>query len=210
MELYREKKVREGIKLLKDVLSERMDIDIAYSSLATIYKETGRIKDALEVLRLGLKNLPSSYEVLLAYVNFDEVIKLFSEKRLRQMDHDPEIWNYLGVAYYNKKDFDKAIQAYEHSLSLDENYPVACFNLGTAYLFLSLESKDESLLQKSIQTYKKAIELDPDYASPYNGLGMAYRYYGRLDDAANVLENALVLDPKGTLEALIKKCNEKY
>lgn len=258
MELYREKKVREGIKLLKDVLSERMDIDIAYSNLATIYKETGRIRDALEVLRLGLKNLPSSYEVLLAYVNFlidagqfDEVIKLFNEKRLRQMDYDSEIWNYLGVAYYNKRDFDKAIQAYKHSLSLDENYPVACFNLGTAYLFLSLESKNENLLQKSIQTYKKAIELDPDYASPYNGLGMAYRLYGRLDDAASVLENALALNPnfgnalynlgltyldKGDkakalvcfnrykekydrslpskerekLEALIKKCNEKY
>jgi len=258
MKLYKEGNVAEATRLLKEVITERMDIDIAYSNLATIYKETGRLGEALEVLKLGLDNLPSSYEVFSTYINylidagqFDEGIKLFKEKSLRQMGHDPEIWNYLGVAYYKKGDFDNAILAYKQALSLDKDYPVAYCNLGTSYFSLSLKSKDETFLQKSIQAYKKAIELDSDYASPYNGLGSAYRYYGRLADAILILEKALSLNPdfgnalynlgmtyldKGykakalvcfnkykekyyrvlplkerqKLEALIKKCNEKF
>jgi arylsulfatase A-like enzyme/Flp pilus assembly protein TadD len=202
MKLYEAGNKQEGVRLLREVLTERPDIDIAYSHLATIYREMGRMAEALEVLSLGLEKLPESYEVLSTYINFllndsqyDEVIGIFQSKSLLQMDHDPEIWNYLGGAYVNTGEFDKAILAYERALDLDGDYPVALNNLGTALFFQFLKSKDESVLQRAVTTLGKAIAADPDYATPYNGLGLAYRSVGRLDEAVRSFERALLLNP---------------
>jgi arylsulfatase A-like enzyme/Flp pilus assembly protein TadD len=202
MELYREGRGKEGMELLKGVITERKDIDVAYLNLATIYKEEGLLREALEVLRLGLESLPSNYEIFSTYVNFlidnsqyEDVIEIIKGMNLRQSDYDPELWNYLGIAYANKRDFEMAIAAYEKALSIENNYPVALNNLGTVYLSLFLETKDPEVFQKSLESFKKAIELNPDYAAAYNGLGGAYRQAGNLNGAIYCWEEALKLKP---------------
>ncbi|MGB2765445.1 MAG: sulfatase-like hydrolase/transferase [Candidatus Aminicenantaceae bacterium] len=202
MDLYKKGNVNKGFELLKEVIMERKDIDIAYSNLATLYKEQGKLKEALEVLELGLEHLPSSYEVFLTYINYlinagqyDKVIEALNTKSFRQMEYDPEIWNYLGVAYMSKGDFEKALEAYKMALSLDNEYSVVFNNLGTVYLFLFLKTKNSQSYRESIQNFKKAIELDPDYATAYNGLGGAYLQVGNLDGAIYCLEKAVELQP---------------
>lgn len=202
MELYRQGRAQESIRLLKEILTERQDIDIAYSNLATIYKAQGRLGEALEVLRQGLEFLPSSYEVFSTYVNYllnagrhDEVIALFNKWNLRQMEHDPEIWNFLGAAYSGKEEFQKAIEAYEMALSLDDRYPVIFNNLATVYISIFLKTKDPNAYQKSLQNFERAIELNPNYASAYNGLGSAHLLTGNTDRAINCLEKALEINP---------------
>lgn len=201
--LYREGRVRDAVRMLQEVLTERQDIDIAYSSLAIIFKETGRLGEALEVLRLGLKNLPDSYDVLSAYVNilinarqYDEVIRVFEGTSLRQMDYDPEIWNYLGVAYTNSGRFSQAVVAFDRSLELDADYPVARNNLGIAYFSQGLKNDDLEAIGKAVGIFREAAALDPAYASPWNGLGIAYRQLGDLDQAAASLEKAVELNPE--------------
>ncbi len=202
MDLYRRGKVNEGIKLLKEVITERKDLDVAYSHLAVMYKEQGRLKEALEVLRLGLEHLPLNYEIFLTYVNYllnagqyDEVVETLSQKSLRQMEYDPEIWNYLGTAHMSRGDFEKALEAYKMALSIDSDYPVVLSNLGSVYLSIFLRTKDPKEYQRSIQSFKEAIELDPAYAPAYNGLGGAYLQAGNLDKAITCLERALELKP---------------
>lgn len=202
MDLYKEGKVKEGFELLKEIITERKDIDIVYYNLANLYKEEGRLRDALEVLKLGLENIPSSYEIFFNYVSlllkagqYDEVIKASGEMKFRQMEHDPEIWNNLGVAYAKKGEAEKAIEIYEKAISIDNEYAVPFCNLGNVYYSLSLKIKDPRLFQKSIQSFKKAIEIDPDYPTPYSGLGMAYRQAGNLDGAIYCWKKALELRP---------------
>jgi len=202
MDLYKKGNINKGFELLKEVIMERKDIDTAYSNLATLYKEQGELKEALEVLELGMENLPSSYEVFLTYINYlinagqyDKVIEALNTKSFRQMEYDPEIWNYLGVAYMSKGDFEKALEAYKMALSLDNEYSVVFNNLGTVYLFLFLKTKNSQSYRESIQNFKKAIELDPDYATAYNGLGGAYLQVGNLDGAIYCLEKAVELQP---------------
>lgn len=202
MDLYKKGKVNEGTKHLKEVITERKDIDVAYSNLAVIYKEQGKLKEALEVLKLGLEYLPLNYEIFLTYVNYllnagqyDEVIEILNKKNLRQMEYDPEIWNYLGVAYMSKGDSGRALEAYELALSIDSNYPSVLSNLGSVYLSMFLKTKNPKDYQKSLQSFKKAIELDPDHAPAYNGLGGAYLEAGNLEGAIYCLEKALELKP---------------
>ena len=201
VDLYKSGKVKEGIRILKEVIAEREDVDMSYTNLALIYKEQGRLRDAIEVLKLGCKQLPSSYEIFLTYVSYllhegqyDEVIKVFGEKSLHRKEYDPEIWNSLGVAYTNKGDFEEAIKSYQKALSLDNDYPLALNNLGTVYLSIFLKTRDRKAYQESLNSFKKAIELDPEYASAYNGLGSAYKLGGNLEEAIYCFEKALEMN----------------
>jgi len=202
MDLYKEGMTQEGIELLKEVITERPDIQIAYSNLATLYKEQGRLNDALEVLKLGQEKHPSSYEILTTYVLYlnnaglyEDVIQILNKKHLRQMDYDPELWNYLGIAYWSKGDFEEALKVFEKALSLQNDYAVIYSNLGSVYLSLFLKSRDQNAHKKSIQNFKKAIELDPEYALAYNSLGSAYGQVGNWDEAIYYWEKALDLNP---------------
>jgi len=202
VELYQKGKVQEGIELLKKVINETKSLDSAYYNLAILYEWEGRKKDALEVLKLGLENIPSSYELFSNYVNFlinadsfDEVLRVFKEKKFPQMESDPELLNNQGIAYSRTGDLEKAIGIYEKALALDSKFPALHNNLGTAYLSLSLKKRDSKIFQKSIESFKKAIELDPKYPLPYNGLGMAYRQAGNLEAAIDCWRKALVLNP---------------
>jgi len=202
MAYYEKGKIKQSFELLKEIITERNDIDIAYCHLAILYEVTGKMREALEVLKLGLESIPSSYEIFSNYVNFlidaghyDDAIRIFGEKNFRQMELDPEIWNCLGTAYSSKRDFDKAINAYEKALSLDNEYRFVYSNLGRVYLSIFLETKDPKTYQKSLQYYKKAIELDPVVAFVYYELGMAYIQGRDLEGAIYCWEKALELKP---------------
>lgn len=195
-------KVREGIELVKAVIAEKKDIDIAYTTLANFYESEGRLADAVELLKAGLEILPSSYEILSSYINyllkagrFDDAIQAFSANNLPQAENDPDIWNELGIAYMEKGDYQKATDAFERALELDDTYPVVYKNLGTLQYSLFLKTRDSLSYKKALENFKKAIELDSKFAAAYNGLGAAYLSGGEFEGAIFCLEKALTLRP---------------
>lgn len=201
-ELYQEGHIQEGFDLVKEVVTERQDVDIAYTHLAKMYKEQDELKEALEVLELALEHLPSNYGVFITYVSYlnlagrnDDVINAVENMRLPQMENDPEIWNYLGLAYSNKGEFAKAIDALEFSLSVDDEFAFAYRSLATVYLSRFLEARDDEDLMKSIQNFEKAINFEPDFAAAYNSLGVAYKENNQTDEAIRCWEKAYLLRP---------------
>lgn len=198
---YHQGRMDEGIRLLKEIISERKDFDLAYTYLATIYKEQRKIRLAVETLREGLQNNPSNYKIITTFGIFlteggqyDAAINIL-KKGLTLIDYDPDLWNYLGVAYWRKKDFKKALEAYQKALSLDNDYPIVLNNLGSLYLSIFLKTKERETYQKSLQNFKKSIKLDPNYASAYNGLGAAYSEVGNIEGAISCWEKAVKLKP---------------
>jgi arylsulfatase A-like enzyme/Flp pilus assembly protein TadD len=202
MKAYHGGDIMAGVKLLSEIIEERKDFDQAYSYLATLYKEQGNLSIAVETLRSGLKNNPSSYKILITYGillveigQYDPAIEIF-RKGLNIIDHDPELWNYLGVAYWSKGDFKNAVDAYQKALALDKNYPIVFNNLGSLYLSRSLKSNNAGDLHNADENFKKAIELDPSYASAYNGLGSVYGKAGDIDAAIKCWNKAVELSPE--------------
>jgi arylsulfatase A-like enzyme/Flp pilus assembly protein TadD len=200
--LYKSGKKDEGIKLLKEIIEERKDIDLAYKQLASIYQETGNTEEAIVILEQGVNALPSSYEVFIEYLKalssaqqYDKVISSFEKINIREAEYDPEIWNNLGTAYAKKGNFDKAIKAFEMGLSLDDKHPELYNNLANACYSHGLQSRDSLIYSRCFEYYKKAIELDPEYPAPYYGLGHAYRQQGNLGGAIYCWEKALEADP---------------
>ncbi len=201
-ELRHQGQLSQGIELLKQVIAEREDFDLAFTNLAMLYREGGMMSNALEVLKMGHDRIPASYEIFLAYVSnllkaggYNEVIRVCEATTFRKMSYDPEIWNSLGSAYFNTGQYEKAAEAYEKAIALDEDFPVAIANLGSANLGIFLKTGAPGNMEKSIDAFQRALQLEPGYAPAYNGLGAAYRQAGRLDKAIENWELALKWNP---------------
>lgn len=201
-ELFLEGRGYDALNLLKEVITERGDVDIAYTNLAKMYKEQGKLKEALAVLKMGLENLPSNYGVFITYVSFlnmagqyEDILEILDNRWLPQMEHDPEIWNYLGLAYSNAGDFEKALDALEQALAIDDEFAYAYRNVGNIYLSKFQNTKNKESLERSMQNYEKAVELEPDYGAAYNSLGVAYKEAGQIDKAILSWERAFELRP---------------
>ncbi len=202
MELYEKGKGDEAVALLTRLTDERKGFALAYYDLALIRYRTGRLSEAIRVLKLGMERVPADYALfdnyvsyLLAARRYDEVIEAVRTSRFRAMEADSGVWINLGVAYSSQGDLENAKASYEKALSLDDKNATVYNDLATNYLQLSQRRRDQSLFNRGIEYYKKAIELDPSYASPYEGLGNAYRSAGNLDGAIFCWEKAFQLDP---------------
>lgn len=204
MTLYGQGEKEKAIAILEAVIKNCPQLDNAYSNLAIIYEKEKELTKAQETLRLGLTNIPSSYEFFFNYLSllvnsgqWEQALKFFAERsaQFSRAVTDPEVLNLLGLAYAQSGELKRAIEIYETALSIDRQYAPALSNLATAHYSLFLQTKDRRDLQKALERFKQAIEVDPDFAHPYNGLGMIYRITGNINGAIFCWEKALELNP---------------
>ncbi len=202
MTQYGEGKTGEAVGMLKQVIKERKDIGIAYIRLGFVYMNEGKTNEALDILRQGLSNVPGDYDVYRDYIStlrhakkYDEIIQNFQEESYRGIAADPEIWNCLGFAYAEKGNWQKAKDAYDRALSIDQKYAELLFNLGNVYLSEAIEKRSVDPLQKSMENFQKAIHVDPNYPAPYFGLGRVYRILRNSEGAIKSLKKAVELQP---------------
>jgi arylsulfatase A-like enzyme/lipopolysaccharide biosynthesis regulator YciM len=200
---YEKGNKKQGFETLKALITERKDVAVAYINLASLYRKEKRLRDAVEVLKIGHENVPSNYLLFMTFINYlldanqyDLIIRTFEGKDYRQMEYNPGIWNGLGIAYYKTGNLEKAIDLYEKVLSLNKDSPAFFTNFGEAQLSQGVKEKDKTLVEKALQNFQTAIKLDPDYALSYVGLGKAFRLLGSFDYAIASLRKALDLDDK--------------
>jgi len=204
MNLYYQGEKQRAIQLLEDIIKKCPLLDSAYSNLAIIYQKESNFNKAMEILKLALANLPSSYEFFFNHLNlliearrFDEAIKFFEENgpRYPHSAGDPEALNLVGLAYNQIGNPRKAIEIFELAASLDDRQAALMANFGSAYLSLFLKTKERRALEASMEKFKKAIEIDPEFSQAYHGLGMAYRLIGNIEGAIYCWEKAAELNP---------------
>jgi arylsulfatase A-like enzyme/Flp pilus assembly protein TadD len=190
-----------SIALLRELIAERKDFDNPYLYLATVLQAKHRLAEAAAVLEKGAKDNPRSYKLAMEYGivlaetgRSDEAIAVLT-KAAGLIDWDPELWNYLGVAYWNKGDLDQARAAYEKALALDPGYAVVLNNLGSVAFSQAVKDKDAAELRRAVEYFRKAISRDPRYAPAYNGLGSATLMAGDADGAIASWLKALEIDP---------------
>lgn len=201
-ELCAKGNIKQGMELLKEVITEKKNVSLAYANLAKLYANMGLVGDAIEVLKMGMEYLPASYTIFSEYIRylyearrFDEVIQTFEGKYFMETEFDPSVWNYAGLAYWKTTNEEKAKECYEKSISIDRKFPLPYNNLGTYYLSIHMRTYDSNDLQKALENFKKAIELDPFYGMPYNGLGVAYLQQSNYPAAITSLKKALEILP---------------
>jgi arylsulfatase A-like enzyme/Flp pilus assembly protein TadD len=190
-----------SITLLRELIAERKDFDNPYLYLATVLQSRRRLEEAMAVLEKGSKDNPRSYKLAMEYGivlaetgRNDEALGVLT-RAAGMIDWDPELWNYLGVAYWNKGDLDHARTAYEKALALDPGYAVVLNNLGSVHFSLAVKDKDAAGLRRAMDFFRTALRHDPGYAPAYNGLGSAAMMAGDADEAVRCWRKALEIDP---------------
>jgi tetratricopeptide (TPR) repeat protein len=94
----------------------------------------------------------------------------------------------LGVAWYERRDYEKAVYFYREAIELNPGYAVAFNNLGVAYA-----KKDQ--FQKALENYEKASGLEAHYPAPFFNMGVAYYRLGNMKRAAEHFKKAFLEDP---------------
>jgi protein O-GlcNAc transferase len=91
----------------------------------------------------------------------------------------PEAWSDLGEARKALLDDTGAIAAFQRSVELDSNNPIAQYRLGAAYL-----RQDKAHL--AVEHLEAAYRLNPTDQSTLNSLQAALRQDGRTEEAASI------------------------
>lgn len=192
--------------------------------LADVYDDYEEFDKVFDCLMLILKEEPSNEEALYKicfWTDFtgrnEESIRL----HLSIIDEHPYnelAWFNLGAAYQGLKLFEKAIDAYQYSLVIDEKFDYAYRNIGDAYIRLkkykeaieALEkvlelSKPEEVIYEAIGHcydrmhhyaqarfhYRKASHLNPDDSKLFYKIACTYYNEGQWASTIKQLESAL-------------------
>lgn len=195
-------KVKEGIELLKQIITERKNISTAYIYLAQLYKNLGKTEYAIEVLKMGREFIPLNYKIFAKYCNYlfesgrlDEALKAFEATNFREVDYDFDMCNLLGLGYLDRKNVETAQAYFEKSISINKRFPIPYYCLGSVYLAKFRKTKDSAAYKMAISNLEKAIDLDSSHDTAYNNLGIAHVEAGKYQEAIPCLEKALQLNP---------------
>ena len=85
----------------------------------------------------------------------------------------------LGLSYYHARDYDRAIEQFQKTLELDQNFPAARNLLPAAY-------EQKGMYKEAIAEFKQSISLTGGGESKA-GLGHVYAITGRKSDAGIIL-----------------------
>jgi arylsulfatase A-like enzyme/Flp pilus assembly protein TadD len=199
--LYEDGRTDEAIALFLEIIKQRKDFDKSYIHLSQILTELGRAKEALAIIEQGCRDNPKNYNLLLSYGVLlvkldkpDEGIAIL-QKALEIATYDPDVWTHLGIAYWKKKEYSKALESYDKALPLDPHSALLLNNLGTLYFSMALQSKKKEDLSRAVDCFEKAIAMDPEVASAYNGLGGTYKLLGENEKAISAWKRAVELNP---------------
>jgi tetratricopeptide (TPR) repeat protein len=165
-------------------------------ALAIADYQLHRFAEAEQVLSeaLTIKQTPQSYRLLgEVYLAQNDVRALEAlEKCISLEPTDDKAWEELSKELARRKEFDHAVDLFQHHA---EQYPrslLARLLLGEAYF-------NRSRFKQAAEQFQKALELDRSEARTYYSLGLLYKRIGAAEDAKANLEQALRLNPGSAL-----------
>ena len=156
--------------------NENYKAEIIYNKILEKFPKNIRALDRLKNLKKNTSKIKSSFNQMEAIKKcFNDNKKVDALKLaldLEKTDNsNAELYNILGVLYYNKNDIQIAEINYKKAISINSKFSLAYSNLGNLYF-------DNKSFFASISSYKEAIKLDP-YNDQY------------LNNMANVLSTCI-------------------
>ena len=107
---------------------------------------------------------------------------------------------HLGLVYYRKTEYRKAIDAFTQTLKLLPRDTDALIKLGLASHKAAEADAIARLArrtfhERAVKAYQTALEIQPHNVEALNNLGLAYQELGRFSEAIAVYEEGLTLNP---------------
>jgi len=216
----------QAIVLLQEALHlfEGIERSELLFELADVYDDHEAFDKVFDCLQLVLEDDPMNEEALYKicfWTDFtgrnEESISLH-KRIIDEQPYNALAWFNLAAAYQGLKLHEKAIDAYQFAIVIDEKFDYAYRNMGDAYLRIrkykeaieALEkvlelSRPEDVIYEAIGHcyhrmknyaqarfhYKKAVHLNSDDSRLYQKIAATYMQEGQWQQAIKQLENAL-------------------
>ena len=184
--------------------------------LGAIYFDKGDTASAIASFQtcrqLDAKFQPAIEKLIQVYHETDKTHAAIAllEKRITQKP-SPTDYNTLGIFYYEKKEAEKAIQAFEKALHIAPYHKAARRNLHQllrAKGFKALASKD---FETASTTFEKVLQIEPLNAPTYQLMGNGYAQAGQFEKAIGYYQKAIDLNPVDALtQQNFAQCYNNY
>ena len=156
--------------------------------LGRLYHANNQLKKAEDEEKTAVKLAPDSEEAVttLAMLYNEEGDTAKAAETLSSVpeaSRSAKLYAVLGETYDQKKEYKKAIDAYQHAIALDRDNLDAIRGLAEAY------DKDGQT-ERALEQYKVIADANPEDARTYIQLGEIYRRQGKFDLALQNLKKA--------------------
>lgn len=192
--------VEEGLKKVNKYINVHEDkIANHQSSIEELLKQVLELAEAAENSKNAAEKSAryAEFSVLLtrALTNKNLDVKLnFLSRIINEYDDDAFVltaYNCRGGAYFEKRDFDKAMDDFTEIIRRSPDFSDAYYNRGNVYY----EGKKD--YDNAITDFTTAIDLVPDFALAYYARGVVYKKIGNTEMAETDFEKAKALGFKG-------------
>lgn len=107
---------------------------------------------------------------------------------LRRAPNHPDALVYLGIALFDKRQFQASVEAYEQALHGRPQFPIAWNNLGNSHRMLGQVEQAEAC-------FAEALRQQPDYLSALKNRGTLWIWTGQIERGLRWYEQGLQVDP---------------
>jgi tetratricopeptide (TPR) repeat protein len=97
----------------------------------------------------------------------------------------------LGIAYFELKDFDRAVDAFKKSIEANPDSGAGYLYLGTIHMMKYITSNNHEELKKAVKPFKTAIRLKHHTSKAYFYLGYVFAELKRWQDAEESYQKAI-------------------
>jgi tetratricopeptide (TPR) repeat protein len=162
--------------------------------LADVYDDYEDFDKVFDCLQLALVHEPTNEEALYKicfWTDFtgrnEESIRLHN-KIIEDYPYCELAWFNLGAAYQGLKLYEKAIDAYQYAVVIDEKFDYAYRNMGDAYIRLRK-------YKEAIETLEKVLELTRPEEVIYEAIGHCYHRLNKFAQARFNYRKASHMNP---------------
>jgi len=156
-------KQAEAVSLYKQAIEKNPAKIEPYLRLSAIYEEQKKYDAAIkmyeEVLKLDSKNIFASNNLAYIYLqndqNLDRALDL-AQNAMEFASENPMVMDTLGLVYYKKGLYPKAIRLFEQCIEKIKNDPRLFYHLGLAY-------RENGQKEKAKEALNKAISFNSDF-----------------------------------------------
>jgi tetratricopeptide (TPR) repeat protein/peroxiredoxin len=183
---------------LQQTVKLRPNYPEAWNNLGMISGQEGNadeaVKDFQQALQLrpgyatALVNLGNIYRRQKAFPQAQEVLN----QAIAIQPDDPEINYNLGMLYAQQGQMDQAADYLARAIQARPDYPEALNNLGVIFVRGQAYAKAE-------EQFKTCIRLAPNFDQSYLNLARLYAIRGDKQDARDVLQQLLTVEPQNTV-----------